>query len=191
MKYAIAVIGLTTALSVVASHPCLAEPGVLMLNLSLATLALRSSSCRWAEQEIKSDQYLIRAFKCSESELCQRAIDISAACKVTGPVALVQAFYSKLLAQFASNAQCSITIMRLTDGQSDVATKNDLEAFKRANWELNLAFVPGARTQEWALWPYNSGEIVASGLLEGEGDPNQIARDVCTIVTHGGAKILN
>ena len=42
------------------------------------------------------------------------------------------------------------------------------------------------------MWPHNSGEIVASGLLEGEGDPNQNRpRCLHDSSTHGGAKILN
>jgi hypothetical protein len=63
---------------------------------------------------------------------------------------------------------------------------------KKANWELNLGFRPGASRQEWALWPYHDGTISKpKELLEGEGDPAQIARDVCTIMTRSGAKILN
>ena len=82
--------------------------------------------------------------------------------------------------------------MRLSDEKSDKAISNNLEAYKRANWELNLGFTPGATKQEWALWPYEPGKgIIAAGLLEGEGDPEQIAREVCTIVTRSGAKIVN
>jgi hypothetical protein len=81
--------------------------------------------------------------------------------------------------------------MRLTDDKSDIAIKNNLETFKRANWELNLSFTPGATKQDWALWPHQSGNVIASGVLEGKGDPAQIARDVCTLMTRSGAKILN
>jgi hypothetical protein len=82
--------------------------------------------------------------------------------------------------------------MRLSDDKSQTAIKNNLEAFKRVNWELNLSFTPGAIKQGWALWPYEPGKgITAAGVLEGEGDPAQIAKDVCTIVTRSGAKIIN
>jgi len=189
MKYAVAATWLTITISVAASHPCLAEP-VLMLN-EPRDVGSAEYLCDWAEKEIKADQYLIKAFKCAESDLCQRAIDLSAACKVSGPAAEVRAFHTKLLAQFASNAQCGITIMRVTEDNSTAGTNNDLEAYKRATWELNLGFRPGASQQEWALWPRKSGEIVPSGLLEGKGDPGEIARDVCTIITGGGAKIVN
>jgi hypothetical protein len=80
--------------------------------------------------------------------------------------------------------------MRLSDDKSDKAVNNNSEASKRANWELNLGFAPGATKQDWALWPYQSGHIVGDAL-EGEGDLAQIARDVCTIVTRSGAKIVN
>jgi hypothetical protein len=183
MKYIIAV-----AIACFAVDAAWAEP-VLMLN-EPRDVETANYSCNWAEGELKSSQYLIKAFKCGESELCQRAMDINAACKVGGPVNEVRAFHSKLLAQFASNPQCQITIMRVTDGKSETAIKNDLEARKRADWELNLGFTPGAAKQQWALWPYSSGSIVGS-VLEGEGDAAQIAKDVCTIVTRGGAKILN
>lgn len=184
MKYTIAAVGVAIAFSVTASGAGRAEP-VLMLN-EPRDVSSAEYLCRWAEDEIKADQYLIKAFKCGESELCERAININAACKVSGPAAEVRAFHSKLLAQFATNHQCAITIMRLSDDKSDTAVKNDLEAFKRANWELNLAFTPGATKQEWAMWPLQSGSP-----LQGEGDFRQIARDVCAIMTRSGAKILN
>jgi hypothetical protein len=116
-----------------------------------------------AGQKLKSNpvKYLIKAFKCGESELCQRAIDIDAACKVGGPIREVRGFHSKLLAQFASNAQCAITVMRLSDDKSETATKNNLEAYKRANWELNLGFTPGAMKQTWALWPWEPGKGIS------------------------------
>jgi hypothetical protein len=184
MKYVMAII----AFSLVGSAGAFAEP-VLMLN-EARDIFIAQNSCQWAEAEIKSYQSLIKAFKCGEVEECQRVMDIDATCKVRGPVNDVRAFHSKLLAQFASNPQCAITIMRLSDDKSDKAVKNNLEAFERANWELNLGFIPGATKQGWALWRYQSGSIVGPAL-EGEGDPAQIARDVCTIVTRSGAKIVN
>jgi len=81
--------------------------------------------------------------------------------------------------------------MRLSNGRSDAAAMNNLQAYKRADWELNLSFTPGAKKQGWALWPHKDAQITSSGVLEGEGDPGQIARDVCTIMTRSGAKILN
>ena len=181
---------LSGAYSVLAFDGASAQP-VLMLN-EPRDVDKAKYSCGWAEAEIKSSQYLIKAFKCGESELCQRAMDIDAACKVGGPIREVRGFHSKLLAQFASNAQCAITIMRLSDDKSETATKNNLEAYNRANGELNLGFTPGAMKQTWALWPWEPGKgISPAGVLEGEGDPAQIAKDVCTIVTRSGAKILN
>jgi hypothetical protein len=79
--------------------------------------------------------------------------------------------------------------MRLSDDKSQKAINNNLEAHKRANWELTLGFRPGATKQEWALWPLK--DVPDAGVLEGEGDPGQITRDVCTIVTRSGAKIIN
>jgi hypothetical protein len=122
MKYVIGAASI--ALSVGAS----AEP-VLMLN-EPRDVEMAKYSCDWAEGEIKSSQYLIKAGKCGESEECQRALDINAACKVVGPVRGVQSFHSKLLAQFASNAQCAISIMRLTDDKSEKAITNNLEALQ-------------------------------------------------------------
>jgi hypothetical protein len=80
-----------------------AEP-VLMLN-EPRDVEMAKYSCSWAEQEIEADQYLIKAFKCGENELCQRAVHINAACKVGGPVRDVKGFHSKLLAQLAGNSQ--------------------------------------------------------------------------------------
>jgi hypothetical protein len=183
MKYVIAVAIAFSVVDVASAEP------VLMLN-EPRDIQIAKYACEWAEGEIKADHYLIKAFKCGESELCQRALDINAACKVGGPVREVRGFHSKLLAQFASNPQCSITIMPLTDDKSEKAIDNNLEANRRAEWELNLGFTPGATKQEWALWRYRSGNIVGPAL-EGEGDPAQLAKDVCTIVTRSGAKIVN
>jgi hypothetical protein len=181
---------LTVAVVCCTALGALAEP-VLMLN-EPRDIGSAGYSCDWAEREIKSSQYLIKAFKCGESELCQRALDINTACKVHGPAGEVQAFHSKLLAKFASNPQCAITIMRVSDDKSQTATNNNLEAHKRANWELNLSYTPGAAKQGWTLWPHEPGKgISAAKELEGEGDPGQIAKDVCTIVTRSGAKISN
>jgi hypothetical protein len=166
-----------------------AEP-VLMLN-EPRDIGAADYSCGWAEGELKSSQHLLKTFQCGQFELCDRAMKINAACKVPGHVAEVRGFHGKVLAQFASNAQCAITIMRLSDDKSDKAIKNNLEAFKQASWELNLGFTPGATRQDWALWPRQSGDISSGTALEGEGDAGQIAKDVCTIVTRSGAKIIN
>jgi hypothetical protein len=187
MKCFIATAGVV--FSVIASDGASAEP-VLMLN-EPRDISMAQYSCDWAESEIKRDQYLIKSFQCSESDLCQRAVDINAACRASGPVAEVRAFHSKLLAQFSSNASCAITIMRLSGDTSNAAIKKNLDAQTRANWMLDLSFTPGATKQGWALWPSLSGQIITSGVLEGEGAPGQIARDVCTIMTRGGAKIFN
>ena len=150
MKHAIAVMsGITVAVSlIVVSRGASAEP-VLMLNEPRDVIAAKYS-CEWAENEIKADQYLIKAFQCSESEFCQRAVDINAACKVSGPVVVTHAFHSKLLAQFTSNAKCAIAIMRLSDDRSD-----DLETYKRADWELNLSSPPGLQSRGGLCGPAN------------------------------------
>jgi hypothetical protein len=107
MKYAIAVAGFAVAVAFDAGW---AEP-VLMLN-EPRDISSAEYSCGWAENEIKSDQYLIKTFRCGEYELCQRAIDINAACKVHGATAEVRDFHSKLLTQLAANPQCAIAISR-------------------------------------------------------------------------------
>jgi hypothetical protein len=179
MKYNIAVTGITIVFSVVSATGRAAP--VLILN-EPSDIKMAQYSCDWAESKVKSDDHLIKAVKCDESELCRRASRINAACKASRAVAEVRAFHRKLLTEFASHPRCAIEIMSLTDDKSDKAVKENLEALKRANLELNLSFVPGATKQTWALWPHESG-IVSGDALEGEGDFAQIARDVCTIMT--------
>lgn len=175
-KYAFLAAQIAIAFSVIATDEASAE-SVLMLNEPRDIISAETA-CHIAGMQISpSVPHVLDA-------------DLNAVCKVSSPGAEVRAFHSKLLAQFASNTKCSITIIRLTDDKSDAAVKSDLEAFHRANWELNLGFRPGATKQQWALWPYQSG-MPTGTVLEGEGDPAQIARDVCTIVTRTGAKILN
>ena len=177
------------ALSIIVSDRALADP-FLILN-EPREIGNAKYSCRWAQDKIKSDQHLIKTFKCAESELCQRAIDIDAVCKVTGPVADVRSFHSKLLANFASTAKCTIAIMRVSDEDTDSSHAKNLETYDLGGWELNLAFTPGWFKQHWALWRRKSGKIVPTGVLEGKGDPGEIARDVCTIMTRSEAKILD
>jgi len=153
-------------------------------------ISVAIESCRWAERKLKQDDYLVKANMCGQSKFCRRALDINAVCKTSGPEADTRQFHSRLLAQFASNVQCQIAIVRLTERKSDSDSRKNLEIFKQATWDLNLNFTPGAAKQGWALWPYQSGSIVGSAL-EGEGDPRQIATDVCTIVAGRGAKIRN
>ena len=64
---------------------------------------------------------------------------------VSGPIAEVRAFHTKLLAQFASNAQCNMAIKRLSENAGEV--------YKPPDWEPNLGFTPGSTMQAWALWP--------------------------------------
>jgi len=172
----------------ISSDAASADP-ILMLN-EPADLKRAQYSCNWAAGAIRDYDWAIKSSDCSQMEQCQRAVDINAVCKVRGPAMALREFHSKLLAQFASNPNCAISIMHLTDGKSNAEVANDLEAMEKANWELELYFTPGAAKQEWGLWPHQNGKVIPN-LLQGEGDLGQIARDVCTIVTHGGAKILN
>lgn len=72
-------------------------------------------ACSWAEDEIKADQDLIKAFKCGESELCQRAIDINAVCKVRGPAADVRSFHRSSLQKSASHDSVGSPRRRFAD----------------------------------------------------------------------------
>jgi hypothetical protein len=169
----------------IASGEALADP-VLMLH-EAGDIERAQHRCNGATFGY---EYLIKTNQCSQDEECQSAVHINAVCKNSGPDAALRAFHSKLLALFASNPHCAISIMRFTNGKSNAAVRNDLEAMEKANWQLNLNFAPGAAKQDWQLWPSQNGRIVPPPLA-GEGDAEQIARDVCTIMTHGGAKILN
>ena len=145
-------------------------------------------SCNWAEGELRDHEDLVKDVTCSKHESCKQALDINAVCKASGPEANVRQFHSRLLAQFASNPQCQISIARLTDNPEGKA----VEAMHAATWELNLDFTPGAAKQSWALSPYRTGAPIAEeDLMEGEGDARQIAIDVCNDVAGKSAKTGN
>ncbi len=184
MKSALAIAGLAASILVNLQLAVVAEP-VLMLN-EPRDVKSAEYSCNWAKDQLKANEYLVRNFQCGEDELCKRAMDINATCKASGPASEVRGFHSKLLAQFASEPQCSISIMRLSDGKTDAGVKNDLEAFKRQDWELVFGFTPGASVQEWSMWPREPGPY-----LEGSGTIKEVVRRVCSIMTRSGAKILN
>ena len=128
MKLIIIVTGLAMALSAIASDIGLAEP-VLMLN-EPSDVSMAQYSCQSAADEIKSDQYLIKAFRCGEVELCQRAIDINAACKVSGPAAVVQEFYISFWPSSLPMLNAQSRSCVLTEGKSDAEVKND---WRRSN----------------------------------------------------------
>src|SRR6266849_6306283 len=98
MKLAIAAAWITVAFSAIASDEAKAEP-VLMLD-EARDIGTAKYSCEWAANSLKGYDYLIKAFQCSENELCDRVIHINSAGKGSGRVAEVRAFHSKLLAQF-------------------------------------------------------------------------------------------
>ena len=68
------------------------------------------------------------------------------------------------------------------------------DQLKQVHWTLFLEYNPGRTTHNWTLFPWtggdvSGGELVAGGLVEGEGTVSQIADQICIVVTKGGANV--
>jgi hypothetical protein len=105
---------------------------------------------------------------------------------VLDPTPDVRRFEIDLATQFAANSECSsIEFVSFTDPRQ--ANRKASEAVGKQHWSLSLNYLPGATKQPWSM--IHAPEM--STFTQGEGDPEAIAKKVCSIVKGRGAKLLN
>lgn len=106
-------------------------------------------------------------------EACERNM-------VTG----VRDFEDRLATYMATDPQCKgVRLVRYGGPSSDNA--NEVLSQKSGFWSLSLNYQPGAIRQAWAMIK----EMQPSTYTKGEGDPKEIAGNVCAIATGRGAKL--
>lgn len=102
------------------------------------------------------------------------------------PVQAVHQFEAELATQFAEQTACrNVTFIRFNGPKQSDKVSN--KAVTKPYWDLSLNFTPGAALQAWQLLHSTS----RSAVLQGEGTPSSIAKEVCAIVTGSGAKVAN
>jgi hypothetical protein len=106
------------------------------------------------------------------------------ACSVD-PAAEAMNFEDRLATQLAANRQCSGVFVAKYRGRNFDHDKTTMDALqKRPHWTLIIDYIPGQETQSWWL------RLEGGPHTQGEGDPKEIAGNVCSILTERGAKIL-
>ena len=102
------------------------------------------------------------------------------------PIVDLRQFEDELLAQAAANAHCKrVRFVRVNE--RDNPDKTALPILQKPHWRLNIDYQPGASTQHW--WMTDSPSRAT--YPKGEGNPKEIAADICSIVIERGAKLLN
>jgi len=107
-------------------------------------------------------------------------------CASAGPLREVGSFEDEITTQFAAHTACAgVSIVRY-EGPLVASSKATTEAISKPHWSFSMNFIPGARRQEWSMI-----HSVSYVFTKGEGDPREVARDVCSIAKGQGARILN
>jgi hypothetical protein len=101
------------------------------------------------------------------------------------PAAEALNFEDRLATQLAANRECSGVFIAKYRGSNFDHDKTIMDALqKRPHWILVINYLPGRQTQSWWL------RLEGGPHTEGEGDPKEIAGDVCSTLIERGAKIL-
>jgi hypothetical protein len=102
--------------------------------------------------------------------------DVAARCPFD-PLAGYLDYENRLITQFASATKCK-GIQVLTHVPQD-----RLNSY----WDLRISYDPEQPSQDWQLFAPSERKDVR--MLQGTGDQQKIANDVCSIVTEQGAKL--
>ncbi len=112
--------------------------------------------------------------KCSRTNAC--SVD---------PAAEALNFEDRLATQLTANRYCSGVFIAKYRGRNFDHDKTIMDSLQtRPHWTLIIDYIPGHQTQSWWL------RFEGGPHAQGEGDPKEIAGNVCSILTEWGAKIL-
>lgn len=90
-------------------------------------------------------------------------------------------FESKLTARFAIDPKCKGIQFVTSDDE-----RKRLIVTETPRWELDINYVPGERSQKWLLFDFRDMRRLRQAL-EGDGNEEKIASDICAVVTEQGA----
>lgn len=105
---------------------------------------------------------------------------------ISDPVQAVHEYETALITQFSEQPECNSVKLVLFNGpeQSNKAVN---DATKKMYWHLSLNYNTGSIVQVWQLLHSTSN----SSVMQGQGTPKEIAKEVCIIVNGKGAKVTN
>jgi hypothetical protein len=96
-------------------------------------------------------------------------------------------FQKELTAQFLIQLGCNG--VRFAQDTGNEASENS-ELIKRPHWKLSVELVPGYQKQVWNLRLSDPDTLISLAPPRGQGTPEEIARDVCSIASQRGAQVL-
>lgn len=148
------------------------------------SLDYAKNSCEQATEWYRGSRDDIKQLGCDAVTSCQENMPRVNACQIDPGQEEVRIFFAQLATQLAINAQCKgVQIVRY-DGPNSATSPATADAMVKPHRALIVDYTPGSPKQAWGL--------VSKGgtYMEGEGDPNEIAASICTIVTEGGARFV-
>lgn len=102
------------------------------------------------------------------------------------PVQGVRDFETELATQFSAQTIChSVQFIRFYGPEN--ADKAAIDATNKEHWSLSLNFIPGTSKQQWQMVQSAKKAFV----MHGAGTPNDIAKEVCSIVISHGGTVAN
>jgi hypothetical protein len=133
----------------------------------------------------RQNRDLIAQVGCQSVTVCPEMMPLVTRCAMD-PMSDLRDFEDDFLAQAAASPRCKgVRIVRINERENlDKAVADILE---RPHWQLFLDFQPGEPKQHWRMTDRDSRAI----FPKGEGNPKEIASDICAIVTERGAKLFN
>jgi hypothetical protein len=144
------------------------------------------NACSQAESWYKYNRDDISNFGCKQVDSCPEMMARFTAC-VVDPIPEVVSFEDKLATQFAVNRQYAGVFFAQFSGPHAQIKDGVRDAMQKPHYTLIIDHTPGLPKQSWSL---QRSFIPPEVFMEGEGNPKEIARDVCAIVTKQGAIIL-
>jgi len=139
--------------------------------------------CEHASGWYNENRALIAQFGCASVTACTDMMPIVQSCQLHDPVAEVRDFEDRLVTYLSVDPECKGVHFTRYSGPNG-NNSGAADAMKvEGRWTLFLDYVPGAARQAWQL-NRKAPEI----FTKGEGDPKEIAKSICAIVTGRGAK---
>jgi hypothetical protein len=141
--------------------------------------------CQRARTWQQQNRSRIAEVGCQSVAGCQEMTPLITRCH-NNPIGDLRSFEDELLARAAADPKCKgVRMLRVSDRNNpDPGARAALD---KPHWQLALDYQPGDSNQRWSITDHAS----RATFPKGEGNPAQIAADICAIVIERGTKLLN
>ena len=95
----------------------------------------------------------------------------------------VSDFEDRLTTQLATDPKCKGVQFLKYNGPNGVTDNVLTDAMRSSHWKMTIDYLPGAQKQPWSLLAYES-----KGLIVGDGNPKDIASQLCFILNDRGVR---